>query len=151
MKKLTLRIAAAVLLLGSSGLLSAAQNKGKADQKKLQGTWIAKKGKFTAKMILKGSKFTFTMSDGEKTGIAKGTYKIDAGKKPNTIDMKISKGKGEEMEKYVGKTSLGIFALDGNRLMWCASEPGDTNRPTKFSRDGQDVLLLSFQRKKAKD
>jgi uncharacterized protein (TIGR03067 family) len=77
--------------------------------------------------------------------IFKGTFKLDAAKKPKSIDMTVKEGKN-----YEGKTSLGIYKIEGNRFTWCANEPGRKERPGDFvdSEGDQKFLLVVFERKK---
>ncbi len=48
---------------------------------------------------------------------------------------------------YIGKTSLGIYELDGNTLRLCAVEPGTPNRPNDFIPDNDGRRIFELVRK----
>jgi RNA polymerase sigma factor (sigma-70 family) len=87
----------------------------------------------------------FTIKKGDET-LYKGKFKIDASKKPKTIDMEIiesAKGGND------GKTGLGIYSLEGDTLKWCVNEPGETERPKEFSApSGTRLMFVTFKREK---
>ena len=64
--------------------------------------------------------------------------------------MTVTKGSDEETKKYEGKTSKGIYELDGNKLKWCANEPGLDERPDAFpEKDAKTKsLFLVLEREK---
>ena len=48
----------------------------------------------------------------------------------------------DEGEKFVGKTSLIIYAFEGDNLKWCAAEPGQESRASEFpDKEGDDKYL----------
>jgi uncharacterized protein (TIGR03067 family) len=132
------------------GLLAAAEQKddAKKEQDKLQGTWAAVEGGPPGgQLTFAGDKFTIRDTK-ENKDVAKGTFKVDPSKKPKTIDMTVTED--SEGGKYKGKTSLGIYELDGDQLKWCANEPGKTERPKEFVKEasGDRYLLITFKRHK---
>lgn len=114
----------------------------KQDQEKMQGTWQAEK--MTAdgmdfpaelvkevKFIIKGDKINTTDSK-EKDW----TFKLDASKKPKTIDA--TDGDGKKMQ--------GIYEFEGDTLKFCFNEK---NRPKEFkSEAGSDSILMVLKRAK---
>jgi len=128
----TMRTMTALILAG--GLAAAAAADDKADP--TAGTWVVESVTRDGKAddALKGAsrvhdagKYTLTPAGGKATT---GTYTVDAGKSPVTIDMKPDAG------RYKGKTLLGIVKTDGEHLTICFAEPGK-DRPTAFeARDG---------------
>jgi uncharacterized protein (TIGR03067 family) len=125
------------LLVLAAGLLVAAEDaKDDAsanDVKKLQGAWVLSSGVDDGKKLsddkLKGARLTVmgdkhTVQEGGKT--YKGTHKLDASKKPKTIDITDTAG------PFKGKTVLGIYTLDGDEFRLCYALPGK-DRPTDFS------------------
>ena len=83
-----------------------------------------------------GEEFVVTLTDGSIP--IKGTFRIDPTRNPKTVDWTDTIGED------AGKTLLAIYALEGNRLIFCAAYPG-LERPTKFvTRPGQ--VLRIFQR-----
>jgi len=71
----------------------------------------------------------------------RGTIKVDASKKPMTIDLGIAEGDD------AGKTQLGIIEVTGDTLRACFAAPGAAGRPTDFTvKEG----VIVFVGKKAK-
>jgi uncharacterized protein (TIGR03067 family) len=115
------------------------------DLERLQGDWEA------ASMIVDGQKLPdddaqalFRTVRGENYSIllfdkeiVKGTFKIDAGKNPKTIDS-LSRG----------KTVPGIYKLEGDTFTVCAASPGK-DRPRDFTcQEGSGHTLTVWQREK---
>lgn len=138
----------ALILTGFSYLAVAGEGKEKdaKDKKALQGTWKGSAGDKKAILTFDGNKATFMM--GEST--ASGTFTIDPAKNPKHIDITVTKGSDEHTMKYEGKTSKGLYELDGNKLKWIANEPGKDERPEAFPKDGEKVKMLyvTFEREK---
>jgi len=105
----------------ATGLVQAGD--AKKDQAGLQGTWKATFEDKKLVLTLKGNTFTFTMGDENYQG----TFKIDPSKKPKHINMTVKKG-----DKFVDKTSLGIYELTGDTLKVCYSVAPNP-RPTDFT------------------
>src|SRR5262249_20085258 len=88
--------------IGVSTLVGAEdKDADKKDKDKLQGTWNAVSGEQGGKeqpdakehlLIFKGNEFS--IKKGDKV-MVKGTFKIDASKKPKSIDMEISEAEGD--------------------------------------------------------
>jgi uncharacterized protein (TIGR03067 family) len=128
---------------------AAAQEK-KKDEDKIQGTWIVVSHEMVGRKMpaeeLKGWKLT--LKDGTLTGEkgkdkGKGTYKLDASRKPKIIDITYD----EENEKM---TTVAIYELKGDTLKLCWSEKVPEHRPTKFASDeesGQTVMVLKREKK----
>ena len=140
----------ALLALAAGLLVAAAPDDAKNDLKKLDGTWVLASGENDGKKIsadtLKTGQLTI---DGDKHTVKvgdttyKGTHKLDPTAKPKTIDITPTNGDNK------GKTSLGIYDLDGDTLKICWA-PAGKDRPTEFkSADGSGVFLAVH--KKAKE
>jgi uncharacterized protein (TIGR03067 family) len=105
------------------------------DLEALAGTWVPvlveadgqKLGKeelnFTVTYEASGK---FSVSQDGKV-LYEGTFKIDPSKKPKAIDYKQT-SEGENK----GKTALGIYEVEGDKLKVCAM-PGGRDRPTEFT------------------
>jgi uncharacterized protein (TIGR03067 family) len=130
----------AFLLVPTTVLLLGAGDADK-DRKQLQGTWsvvMAKLGgKKPSKAELKDVKVIFhgnlmTLQYGREE---KGTFKLDASKKPKAMDVTLErKGKKE--------TALFIYELNGDKLKLCWRKPGG-ERPTSFTaKDPDGVMVL---------
>ncbi len=121
----------------------------KKDLEKVQGDWaqvsfVVDGGKLPddeAQALfrsMKDDKYTIFQF---KKVIGKGTFKIDASRKPKTIDAATIVG-GREL------TLLGIYELDQDTLKLCFAPPGKP-RPTDFtSRKGSEHRLSVWEREK---
>jgi uncharacterized protein (TIGR03067 family) len=112
------------------------------DQLLLQGTWNFVSGIREAQLRIAGEHFTVKFKNGD---LYLGTYTLDPTTSPKMMDMTITEGP----EKHKGKTSLIIYELDGDRLIWCPAEPGTGNRMRTFPTNGDTHhLCITFQREK---
>ena len=124
------------------------EDKGKDDTDKLRGVWSCASGVNDGKPlpedIVKQLKLTLT-KDRYKTEKGKillfdGIYKIDAGQRPKHINITAPEG------EQAGKTSKGIYALEGETLRMCYA---DKDRPKDFeSKPGSGVTLVMWKRAK---
>ncbi|HWG42097.1 MAG TPA: TIGR03067 domain-containing protein [Gemmataceae bacterium] len=112
------------------------------DRDRLQGTWNFVSGIREAQMLIAGDHFTVKFTSGD---IYLGTFTLDPTSKPRMMDMTISEGPA----KHRGKTSLIIYELDGDHLIWCPAEPGTGNRLRSFPPE-EDTrhLCIIFRREK---
>jgi uncharacterized protein (TIGR03067 family) len=122
----------------------------KTDLEKMQGDWAAvsmcsdgvKSSDDEAQSIfetIKGDRYTLFLFN---KPLVKGTIKIDARKKPKTIDTTMTDGLGK------GTTTLGIYEIDGATLKFCSAQPGK-DRPTDFtSKKGSGHFLSVWEREK---
>ena len=146
-------LAAGVLLatIGFAAAVVADDAADKKDKEKLQGTWAAVSGEKEGKedpeakehaLVFEGDKFS--VKKGDKV-VVRGTFKIDASKSPETMDIEISEGP----EDVKGKTAQAIYALDGDELTWCVAEPGSGKRPEKLAtKEGVKHMLVKLKREK---
>jgi len=126
-----------VLVILMAGLLAGAdsstQAETKTDQDGIQGTWqgvsAEKQGQKAPEervkaiqMIISADRFIFKRDD--QTHVAR--YRIDPTRNPKQIDVIPADGSGK------GKTSVGIYKLEGDTLTLCTSPPGEP-RPTEFA------------------
>jgi uncharacterized protein (TIGR03067 family) len=112
------------------------------DKERLQGTWNFVSGIREAQMFIAGDHFTVKFKNGD---IYLGVYTIDPTTKPKMMDMTIHEGP----VKHRGKTSLVIYELDGDHLIWCPAEPGTGNRLAAFPPDDDTRhLCIVFRREK---
>jgi uncharacterized protein (TIGR03067 family) len=122
----------------------ARESAARKDRDRLQGTWNFVSGIREAQMLIAGDHFTVKFKGGD---IYLGTYTLDPTSKPRMMDMTISEGP----EKHRGKTSLIIYELDGDHLIWCPAEPGTGNRLRSFPPE-EDTrhLCIIFRREKSR-
>jgi uncharacterized protein (TIGR03067 family) len=119
------------------------------DQEKFQGTWKPEKAvqggmSMPAEELEKMSiEFKGNMAmprHGEKQEKA-AEFKLDASKKPKTIDISVPQGDKSEHVK-------GIYEFDGDTLKICFSKDGG-ERPEKFeSAEGSKSMLIVLKRVK---
>ena len=110
------------------------------DVKNIQGTWQVTysedSGRVAPDEMLKGLQMIFdetTMTMDLRGRKNDSTYQIDPSNDPKTIDMKNN-----------GRTSLGIYDLQGGTLRICLSE-GSDKRPTAFDsqpNSANDVVII---------
>jgi uncharacterized protein (TIGR03067 family) len=143
------------LVILAVGVLSAAAapvgDTAKKEQQKLEGSWmpvsLVLNGKEVPKENLKDLTLTFagdkfTVKSGDKV-FGQGTFKIDPGKDPRTIDTRWTEGDNK------GKTEVGIYKVEGDTLTTCFAEAGTDKRPTSFtSKEDSKSELTVFKRAK---
>jgi len=109
------------------------------DEQQLQGAWQAVKivvgGRSvpaevvtTLKYVFEGDKVTLWEGDKETGG---GTFSMDPTREPKAIDVSLTEGP----EK--GKTALGIYEVEGDRLKMCLEE----ERPAELRGAGKAALV----------
>lgn len=156
----TKRNLAPIILLFASMAIAAGEQADKKTAvkkalKKLEGTWevvsVESNGMKGAEADVTGLAYVFEANgkwklqkDGETQ--AEGAFTIDPAKEPPTIDYKIVSSISEESK---GKSSLGIYKLDGDKLTVCRSWPDNDQRPTEFAAAAESKCILTvFIRKK---
>ena len=122
----------------------------KKDLEALAGTWVPVSVEIDGRKDeeLKGVAVTYEASGkisvrrGDKV-IGEGTFKIDPGRKPKAIDYKQT-SEGEDK----GKTALGIYEVEGDRLKLC-TVPEGKKRPAEFSsKPGSGHYFRIYKREK---
>jgi uncharacterized protein (TIGR03067 family) len=119
-----------------------------ADQEKLVGTWTVVTGEEDGKALpaekVKGKRVVITKDsitvhedNNEKRVMS---YKLDANATPKRIDMTTVEGSDK------GKTSHGIYSLEGDTLKICFAQPGQ-ERPKDFtSKEGSKTMMFVMKR-----
>jgi uncharacterized protein (TIGR03067 family) len=132
-------------------ILVAADDKDevKKEFERFQGTWafesVTVEGEAApaeslkgAKLVIKGDKFT--AHEGKE--VLHGTFTVDPGKNPKTLDVTFSDGPDK------GKTMHGIYELTGDTYKVCIGMPGK-ERPKEFaSKKGSGHVLEVLKREK---
>jgi uncharacterized protein (TIGR03067 family) len=120
------------------------------DTEKLAGVWTVvsgtNDGRALPEDIVKQLKLTLTKDryKTEKGNIVlfNGIYKLDGGQRLKHIDITAPEG------EQAGKTSKGIYALEGDVLKMCYTNP-DQDRPKDFeSKPGSGATLVIWKRSK---
>jgi uncharacterized protein (TIGR03067 family) len=139
----------ASLLLAAGLLLSAAPPQQREPAGSLDGTWTMVRGEqdgkpladdvvHAARLTIVGNKHNVKV--GEETFV--GTHRLDQRRRPKTIDAMDTEG------TLKGKTSLGIYELEGDEFTVCFAAPGK-DRPTKFTtKSGTGTMLHVWKRQK---
>jgi uncharacterized protein (TIGR03067 family) len=132
-------------------LIAAAPAKDDAKKSPLEGTWQAvsidgpgggppPEAVKQIKLTLTADKLTETLPDGSKH---EATYKVDASKKPATIDFVPTDGPNK------GKTAKGIYVIEGDTLKIAFSDSEDAPRPKEFKKDdAAKIGVMTFKREK---
>ena len=117
------------------------------DLKRMEGDWAALSMEVDGVKVpdedamayfrtVKGDRYTVSRY---RKALGKGTVKLDPTKKPRAIDA---------LPAGEGKSLLGIYEFDGNKLKLCFARPGKA-RPTEFrSKEGSGHTLTVWQREK---
>jgi uncharacterized protein (TIGR03067 family) len=139
---------------GSSGVAGDSQEEAfKKELKAMAGTWRpvaaevdglkAPEERLKESVVTRDEAGNLVARRGDKI-IMEGTVKkINATKKPKTIDSEITAGDNK------GKTILGIYELEGDTLRICVVLPGKGERPTEFSAGaGSGCALTVYKREK---
>lgn len=68
----------------------------------------------------------------------KGPMELKTNKTPKQIDIKI---KESGIPQYTGKTALGIYKIEGDKLTLALNEPGSPKRPPSFEETGNAMVF----------
>jgi uncharacterized protein (TIGR03067 family) len=110
----------------------------------LQGTWAL--GSINGQAATEGSELTLTFEGNRYyqtfggTVNERGTFKVDATKKPMTIDLTITEGND------AGKTQLGVFEVTGDIMRCSFNAAGSTERPASLT---EGALVVAAKKSKA--
>jgi uncharacterized protein (TIGR03067 family) len=88
----------------------------------------------------------FTAKKGDQV-LYKCKFKLDISKSPKAIDLEIVEAPAPNADMQ-GKTSLGLYALDGDDLKLCLATPGEEDRPTKLAGEAGRHVLFTLKREK---
>jgi uncharacterized protein (TIGR03067 family) len=148
MLRLELTALVTVLLLAAD----TNEDDAKKDRELLQGVWRPVSVESGGK-VLKAAPDSVTILESDSFVVkkgnvvrVKGTFKIDASRRPRTIDLTVT---GGQVEGDNGKVARGIYQVDGDTLTWCTAEPGDETRPTEFAtKQGTKHSLITCKKEK---
>jgi uncharacterized protein (TIGR03067 family) len=110
------------------------------DSDQLQGDWSYLAGNRVVQMSFSGDRFSARFRTGE---VYRGTFRLNPLHHPKAIDLFVEEGP----EQHRGKTSLGIYVVDGPHLVVCPGVPGSGQRPGYFPpREDRRFLSVVFER-----
>jgi uncharacterized protein (TIGR03067 family) len=133
-----------LILAGALHAADTSRSAARQEGDKLQGVWVGTEedtkdaSKKAVRVEIKAGKLTITAKDRTASVAA---YKIDAGKKPATMDLTFDDG-GKSAEV------LAIFELKGDNLKLCLSATIAGPRPKAFKAT-EDTILITLKRQKA--
>ena len=138
-----------VLICLAAALPALADDAGKEDAKKMDGTWKPVAAELAGKpfpddalkaMKLVVSEGKYAVTVGEQTD--EGTVKLDPAKKPRAMDVVGTKGPNK------GKTILAVYELKDDTLRVCYDLSGKA-RPAEFkTKADTQLFLVEYKRQK---
>jgi uncharacterized protein (TIGR03067 family) len=145
-----MRFRIAAILLCVAGTIAADEPKKIDDGAEFKGEWklvsLKQGGEATPAEAIKGVKISFDGKDYINTAgdmVEEGSYKLDATQSPKTIDLDIRTGPD------AGKKQLGIYKLEGGKLIFTVAKAGSKDRPKSFeTKEGDDNLEFVFDRER---
>jgi uncharacterized protein (TIGR03067 family) len=135
----------AIMALGALALVAGFARAD--DQEKFQGTWKPEKAvrggmdmpaDELAKMSIEFKGNKAKPRHGDRTE-EEAEFTLDGSKNPKAIDVK----------NPDGKTALGIYEFDGDKLKICVSKDGD-ERPAKFESPAGSMIMYIVLKKQTK-
>jgi uncharacterized protein (TIGR03067 family) len=131
----------AVVLAVLVGPSARGEEKVSNDLKAMEGTWVsAPDAPLESRWVFDGETLKSTVNGQDY--VAK--IKLDAKASPRAVDFTISEGP----EDLTGKTVVGIYKIDGDKLTICLSAPGRDERPTEFKAVEDETYLFELKREK---
>jgi len=127
----------------------------------LEGSWTGINAYYATQQDIDNTyTFTFTENNCEINGILYyenneeipvigfTTFTTNTEVEPNQIDITIISYEigGDALEEYYSLTSLGIYEIQGDSLKFTSGEPGELERPSEFTSDGQNAQLFLLVR-----
>ena len=133
---------AAAIVTGSGVRAEDEKTALSGDLKKLQGTWVSTADNAQeSRWVFEGKKSTTTAGGREYVC----EVKVDPKATPHpTIDFMVIEGEDDSE----GKTSHGIYKLEGDTLTLCVTLPGVGSRPTEFKAVEEESHLFNLKREK---
>jgi uncharacterized protein (TIGR03067 family) len=104
----------------------------------VEGRWVGGSGTGSQGWAIEFSGSTVNIVTPDKDIWYKGTFALNETAEPREMDMTFTSA---SPKKYVGKTSLAIYEIDGKTMKVASCEPGSGNRPAEFKPTGGVVVL----------
>jgi len=133
---------AAVIVTGSGVRGEDEKTALSGDFKTLQGTWVSTPDNSQeSRWVFEGKKVKSTA--GGRDYVCQVT--VDPKATPHaTIDFRVTEGPDDS----AGKTSRGIYKLEGDKLTICVTDPGEGSRPAEFKAVEEESYLFELKREK---
>jgi len=127
---------------------ASANNGANADQEKILGNWTVVSGQEDGKELpaekVKGSRVVITKDSitvhEENNQKRVMSYKLDTSTTPKQIDLTTTEGSDK------GKTSHGIYALEGDALKICFALPGQQRLKEFTTKEGSKAMMFVMKR-----
>ena len=140
MTHFTVLLASLALAAGIGGQTGKPQ--GKPASTAVQGTWVVASingesgpaGAQEMTLTFTGDKYEQSLGGSVNE---RGTFKVDASKKPMTIDLAIGEGSD------AGKSQLGIVEVSGDTMKLHLDSPGAGQRPTDFASKESSFIVIA--------
>ncbi len=133
---------AAAIVTGSGARGEDEKTALSGDLKRLQGTWVSTADNSQeSRWVFEGKKVKSTA--GGRDYVCQVT--LDPKATPHkTIDFLVTEGADDS----AGKTSRGIYKLEGDKLTICVADPGEGSRPAQFKAVEEEIYLFDLKREK---
>ncbi len=136
---------AAVIVTGSGVRGEDEKTALSGDLKSLQGTWVSTaENSQESRWVFEGKKVKSTA--GGRDYVCRVTLDPKATPHP-TIDFLVIEGSDDS----AGKTSRGIYKLEGDKLRICVTLPGEGSRPAQFKAVEEEIHLFDLKREKQEE
>jgi len=117
------------------GILNGRNSGTASDTNELEGKWTSD---------VQGVTFTFSSDNFSVTSPNpnywyKGTIELKTNTSPKQLKLKI---KESGIPQYAGKTSLGIYKIEGDKLTLAANQPGYPTPPPSFKETGSAIVFV---------
>lgn len=115
------------------------------DLKSLQGTWVSTEDNSQeSRWVFEGKKAN--TSAGGRDYVCRVSLDPKATPHP-TIDFVVTEGPDDS----AGKTSRGIYKIEGDKLTICVTGPGEGSRPAEFKAVEDELYLFDLKREKQEE
>lgn len=104
----------------------------------LEGKWLGEEGTSSEGWIFEFSGSKLHINTPDKDTWYEGTFTLNETAEPKELDLTLT---SVSPKKYLGKTSLAIYGIDGKTMKVALFEPGSGNRPKEFKPTGGAVVL----------
>jgi uncharacterized protein (TIGR03067 family) len=132
-----------IVLAGVAILIAGCSQHQKSDQATLQGTWSGRQIRIEhpCSLIISGTNYEFR-DEADTNAWNKGTFTLREDTNPRQYIAVISEC---NFPKFVGKTVMAIYQLEGDTLTMTWNAPGNPAAPSAFDARGAACMELKRQ------